>query len=45
MGAQGFECAKNTPLADYLDIRVATEAITARGDNCEGKSVAELNKL
>lgn len=43
MGGKGFECAKHTELKMLLDTRVATETITARGDNCEGKSVAELN--
>lgn len=42
MGTEGFECAKHTELKTLLDNRVATETITARGDNCEGKTIEEL---
>jgi hypothetical protein len=37
MGADGWHCAKNTPLRRLLDERVAAGAINARGDNCEGR--------
>ena len=43
IGSGGFECAKHTSLKSVLDIRVATETIVARGDNCEGKNVEDLN--
>jgi hypothetical protein len=42
MGGNGFECAKHTELKTLLDTRVATETITARGDNCMGKTIEEL---
>lgn len=41
LGSNGFECAKLGPHKAYLDHRVATETITARGDNCEGKATDE----
>jgi hypothetical protein len=44
IGAQGFECVKNTDMKDYLDARVAMETMVARADNCPGKSIEELNK-
>lgn len=44
MGTQGFECAKHSELAKLLDQRVETQTITARGDNCEGKTIEELNQ-
>lgn len=44
MGAQGFECTKGTSLQVVLDARVYNNTITAQGDNCEGKTVEELNK-
>ena len=44
MGREGFECAKGTSLQPHLDTRVMTETITARGDNCEGKTIKELNE-
>jgi len=44
MGARGFECAKHTELAVLLDTRVMAETITARGDNCEGKTREELRR-
>jgi len=43
MGGRGFECAKHTSLATTLDLRVETETIVARGDNCDGKTIKELN--
>lgn len=43
MGGLGFECAKGTATAAILDIRVLSESMTARGDNCDGKYNAELN--
>jgi hypothetical protein len=43
VGVHGFECAKGTSLANVLDLRVIAETITARGDNCDGKTIAELN--
>jgi hypothetical protein len=43
MGAGGFECAKHGTLQALLDSRVEMETIVARGDNCEGKTIAELN--
>jgi len=44
MGAQGFECVKHSAMASLLDQRVQQETITARGNNCEGKTIAELNQ-
>lgn len=43
MGAEGFECAKGTSLQVHLDARVYNNTITAQGDNCEGKTIKELN--
>lgn len=43
LGGNGFECAKHTELATLLDTRVKDNTITAQGDNCEGKTVEELN--
>jgi hypothetical protein len=43
IGPMGFECVKSTDLKDYLDARVAMETMVARGDNCEGKTIPELN--
>lgn len=41
----GFECGKLEPPVKYvLDRRVRNEQITARGDNCEGKEVGDLNQ-
>ena len=45
IGAQGFECVKNTQMKGYLDSRVAMETMVARGDNCEGKSMIYLNLI
>jgi len=45
IGAQGFECVKNTQMNGYLDSRVAMETMVARGDNCEGKSIIYLNSI
>ena len=44
IGTQGFECVKDTEMKDYLDSRVAMETMVARGDNCIGKTIKELNK-
>jgi hypothetical protein len=43
IGPMGFECVKNTDMKDYLDARVAMETMVARADNCEGKTIPELN--
>jgi hypothetical protein len=43
MGPKGFECAKHTELKTLLDKRVMLKTITAQGDNCEGKTIEELN--
>ena len=43
LGAMGFECVKNTDLKPYIDSRVAMETMVAQGDNCEGKTIVELN--
>lgn len=37
MGPRGWSCEKHSPMKEYLDRRVATQAIIARGDNCAGK--------
>jgi len=37
MGAKGWSCEKNGRLKKYLDHRVATMTMGARGDNCPGK--------
>jgi len=31
-------------LKEQLDLRVAMKTITSRGDNCNGKSIEELNE-
>lgn len=33
----GWSCLKGTELKPYLDNRVKTMTMTARGDNCEGR--------
>ena len=43
ISGSGFECMRGTDMKAYLDSRVAMETIVARGDNCEGKSINELN--
>ena len=45
MGIEGFECAKNTSLKHALDLRVANKTITAQSDNCDGKTIQELNLM
>ena len=37
MSPGGWSCEKTGSLRRYLDSRVATMTITARGDNCPGK--------
>lgn len=32
----GFDCAKHTDSAVYLDLRVLSNTINAQGDNCPG---------
>ncbi len=44
VGAGGFECAKRTSLQVTLDMRVYNDTMVAQGDNCEGKTIKELNK-
>ncbi len=44
IGTKGFECMKHTSMKQLLDKRVEDKMMTARGDNCEGKTVEELNK-
>ena len=44
IGTMGFECVRDADLKAYLDARVAMETMVARGDNCSGKTVEELNK-
>lgn len=39
MHPDGWSCEKNGTLRKYLDHRVNAEAMTARGDNCQGKDV------
>lgn len=36
LSVKGWDCEKHTDLGRYLDARVATKTITARGDNCLG---------
>ena len=43
VGPKGFECTKNTELKKLLDSRVEAKIIIARGDNCEGKEIRDLN--
>lgn len=43
IGARGFECVRDSEMKAYLDARVAMEMMVARGDNCNGKTVEELN--
>lgn len=44
VGQNGWNCEKHTGLQFLLDERVRKKTITARGDNCEGKSTEFLNK-
>ena len=44
IGIHGFECVKQTDMREYLDARVAMETMVARADNCDGKTIEELNK-
>lgn len=37
MGAGGWSCEKHGPLGRHLDNRVASQTITAQGDNCPGR--------
>lgn len=37
MVPNGWSCAKHTELRAYLDQRVATKNMVARGDNCIGR--------
>lgn len=43
IGANGFECMKITEMKGYLDSRVAMKTIISRGDNCNGRTIEELN--
>jgi hypothetical protein len=43
IGPNGFECAKLTSLKAHLDHRVELKTIVAQGDNCEGKTIEQLN--
>lgn len=43
LGTSGFECVKGHPMAVTLDERAEAGTMVARGDNCEGKSIEELN--
>ena len=43
MGGEGFECLKNTSLAVTIDTRVMMGTIYAQANNCEGKTIQELN--
>jgi hypothetical protein len=43
VGAEGFECLKGTSLQVTLDTRVYNNTMVAQGDNCEGKTIKELN--
>jgi hypothetical protein len=45
ISADGFECMKGTDMKAYLDARVAMETMVARADNCDGKSIKDLNSL
>lgn len=36
LSAQGYYCAKKTPLKKVLDERAKKELMIAKGDNCEG---------
>ena len=36
MGIDGWECAKNKPLARIIDERFKADMMNAQGDNCEG---------
>jgi hypothetical protein len=42
-GVKGFECVKNDSLKKLLDDRVSKGTIVARGDNCEGREINQLN--
>ncbi len=44
MGSDGFECVKGSQLAFTLDTRAESKTMNARGNNCEGKSIKELNQ-
>jgi hypothetical protein len=43
IGARGLECMKHTEMKEYLDSRVEMQLMVARGDNCLGKTIEELN--
>lgn len=43
IGANGLECMKKTEMKEYLDSRVKSETMIARGDNCDGKEIKDLN--
>lgn len=36
MGAEGFECAKLTPIKFQIELRLAEGTMHAIGDNCPG---------
>ena len=44
IGPKGFECVRDTDMKEYLDSRVAMETMVARGDNCDGRTLVELNQ-
>ena len=37
IGASGWSCLKHSDMKDYLDMRVARDALTSKADNCEGR--------
>ncbi len=41
MGAEGFECAKPTPMKFQIDLRLAEGTMRATGDNCPGYGEGE----
>ncbi|MFA5107318.1 MAG: hypothetical protein WC497_03250 [Patescibacteria group bacterium] len=38
MGPGGFQCAKGTALEGVIKQRLAAGTISAKGDNCEGRT-------
>lgn len=44
MGPDGLCCEKKSSLKTILDQRVASNSMTAQGDNCEGKLNEDLRK-
>lgn len=42
MGTEGFECGRMSGMEEVIDNRI--HSMTAKGNNCGGKTIKELNK-